>query len=64
MLYKEQNIQLMHLYQCAKIARSLQYNMRQLLTLGLWYFYSTAIKKLIINYTFLVNSFMAEVPTI
>ena len=51
------------LYQCAKIAQSLQRNIRPLFTLGLLCFYlslnvfnlSAATKNLIANYTFLVK---------
>ena len=51
------------LYQCAKIAQSLQRNIRPLIALGLLYFYlslnvfnlSAATKNLKTNYTFFVK---------
>ena len=59
------------LYQCAKIAQSLQHNIRQLFELIAFFLkslnlfnLSAATKNLIRNYTFFVNSFMAELPTI
>ena len=60
------------LYKCAKIAQSLQHNIRPFFTLDLLYFSSkvsvfnllAVTKTLITNYYFFINSFMAEVPII
>ena len=59
-------------YKCAKIAQSLQHNIRPLFALGLVLLFnrlcvfnlSAATKNLLTNYTFFVNFFMAEVTVI